>query len=103
RREGGLAACDASRNGGRGSGPPQPAYPLPRHLAAQPGELGLQGQLLRAEVVAGQQAHAAEDAVVVADELVEIRIVARIRRVEAETRDLVEADRANEALAHLRG
>ena len=64
------------------------------HLAAHEGDLGRQRQLLGADVMTGQQRHAAEHALVVADQLVKIVIGARVARVEPEPRDLVQTDRA---------
>ena len=82
----------------------QRATPAHRHhLAAHEGDLRRQRQVLRADVVAGEQRHAAEHAVVVADHLVVVVVGARVARVEAEARDLVQADRADEVLAHARG
>ncbi len=52
------------------------AQPLPHHAAPQIGDLGLQRQLLRADIVATEQAHAAEHAGVVADQIEEIGVVA---------------------------
>ena len=52
--------------------------------------------------MAGEKRHAAEHAVVVADELVEVGVVARIARIEPEAGDLVQADGADEVLAHAR-
>src|SRR5436190_3838457 len=72
------------------------------HLPAQERDLRRERKLLRADVVAAEQRHAAEHAVVVADQLVEVVVASRVARVEAEARDLVEADRADEVLAHSR-
>ena len=68
------------------------------HLPAQERDLRLQRQLLRADIVTPKQRHAAEYAVVVADQLVELLVGALIARIEREARDLVEADRAGEVL-----
>src|SRR5512134_835422 len=73
------------------------------HLAADESDLGLQRQVLRADVVAGEQRHAAEDAAVVADHLVVVVVRALVARIEAEARDLVDPYRADEVLAHARG
>jgi hypothetical protein len=53
--------------------------------------------------VAAEQAHAAEHAGVVADQVVEILVAALVAGVEPEAGDLVEADRADEILAHPQG
>ena len=74
-----------------------------RHLAAHEGDLRCKRQVLGAHVVAAEQRHAAEDAVVVADELVEVGVGARVARVEPEARDLVQPHGADEVLAHARG
>ena len=77
--------------------------PCAHHLAADECDLRLQRQLLRAHVVAGEQRHAPEHAAVVADELVVVLVGALVARIEAEARDLVQAHRADEVLAHARG
>src|SRR5512134_2169386 len=73
------------------------------HLPANKCDLCLQRQLLRADVVTAEQRHAAEDAAVVADHLVEVGVGPRVARIEPEARDLVDPDRADEVLAHARG
>ena len=50
------------------------AQALPHHAAAQVGDLGLQRQLFRADIVAAEQAHAAEHAAVVANQIEEIGV-----------------------------
>ena len=45
------------------------------HLAADERDLGLQRQILRAEVVAGQERHAAEHTGIITDHIVEIGVV----------------------------
>ncbi len=64
------------------------------HLAPHERDLRRERQILRAHVVAGEQRHAAEDAVVVADDLVVVGVGARVARVEPEARDPVQADGA---------
>src|SRR6516162_1492993 len=73
------------------------------HLAPNERDLRLERQVLRADVVAGKQRHAAKHAVVVADELVVVVVGARVARIEAEARDLGDADRADEIRSHARG
>ena len=60
------------------------AHALFSHLAADKGDLRLQGKFLRAEVVAGKERHAAEHAGLVADDVVVVSIVAGVARVETE-------------------
>jgi len=52
--------------------------------------------------VAAEQGHAAEHAVVVADQLVVVVVAAGVARIEREARDLVETHGAHEVLAHAR-
>ncbi len=73
------------------------------HLAPYEGDLRRERQVLRADVVAGEQRHAAEHAVVVADHLVVIVVSARVARIEPEARHAIEADGSHEILAHARG
>src|SRR6056297_4348935 len=74
-----------------------------RHPSPHERKLGLQRQFLGTYVVATEQRHATEHAVVAADQLIEIFVAALIARIQPETRHLVDAGRADEILAHARG
>src|SRR5208282_1449797 len=79
----------------------RPLYARARHAAAQKRDLALQRQILGADVLTAQQRHAAEHAVIVANQVVELGIGALVARIEAKARDLVQADGAGEVRAHL--
>src|SRR3954447_23824764 len=66
------------------------------HFPPKKRNLRRQRQILWANIVTGNQRHAAKDAVVIADQLVIIVVVAPVARVETEAGDLVEAHRADE-------
>src|SRR5687767_10135012 len=72
------------------------------HLASHEGDLGLERQILGAQVVTGEQGHAAEHALVVADQLVVGGVVTLIPGIEPEAGDPVEPHGAHEVLAHAR-
>src|SRR6476661_10923976 len=91
----GRAACAA-----RASATSSPD--LPNHLASYESDLRLQRQVLRADIVAREQRHAAEHAGVVPDELVVIIVSPSFPRIETEPPDLVQAHGADEVLAHQR-
>src|SRR2546427_637510 len=73
------------------------------HLPPEKCDLRRQRQVLRADVVASEQRHAAEDAVVIADQFEIILIAAPVARVDTEAGDLIEPYGADEILPHARG
>ncbi|EJX10471.1 hypothetical protein EVA_01177 [gut metagenome] len=70
------------------------------HLATDEGDLRLQRQFLRAEVVASQQGHTTEHTGFVTDEFVVVSIITRVARVETEAGNLVDANAADEVRAN---
>ena len=52
--------------------------------------------------MAGEQRHAAEDAVVIADQFIVVMIVAAVARIETEASNFIECHRAHEILPHTR-
>src|SRR5882672_933192 len=66
------------------------------HLPSEKGDLRRQRQVFRADVVATEQRQAAEDAVVIADELEIVLIIAAVARVETEAGNFIEPRRADE-------
>src|SRR6185503_13266113 len=69
-------------------------------LSPEKGDLRCQRQVLRTHVVATEQRHAAEDAVVITNELEIVLICAAVARVETEAGDLIESRRADKILTH---
>ena len=59
-------------------------------------------QVLRTYVVASEERHAAENAIVVVDQFVEILVASLIARIETETSYFVQSGRADEIVAHAR-
>src|SRR5215475_5619798 len=78
-----------------------PSLPSYRdHLPSEKGDLRRQWQVLRTHVVAAEQRQAAEDAVVITDELEIVFICAAVARVETEAGDFIEPHRADEIFTH---
>src|SRR5262245_39576783 len=75
-----------------------PSYP--DHFAPEKCDLRRQRQVFRADVVAAEQRHAAEDAVVIADELEIVLICAAVSRVETEAGDFIEPHRTDKIFTH---
>src|SRR5512141_1407342 len=73
-----------------------------RHLPTDEGDLGRERKVLRTHVVAAQERHASEHALVAADHLVEIAVVALVPRIETEAGDLVQSDGTDKVVAHAR-
>jgi hypothetical protein len=73
------------------------------HLPSEKGDLRRQWQIFRANVVAAEERHAAEHAVVVADQFVEILIAPLIPGIDAETGDLIQSRCADKVFAHAHG
>src|SRR5262245_5946533 len=70
------------------------------HFAPEKGDLRRQWQIFRTHVVAAEQRQAAEDAVVITDELEIVLICAAVARVETEAGDFIEPHRADEVFTH---
>src|SRR5262245_54578364 len=97
------APPDAKRRDASASPQDAMAISLPSyrdHLAPEKGDLRRQWQVLRTHVVAAEQRQAAEDAVVIANELEIILICAAVARVEAEAGNFIEPHRTDEILPH---
>src|SRR5437016_641602 len=73
------------------------------HFPPEKCDLRRQRQVLRADVVAREQRHTAEDAVVIADQLEIVLIAAPVARVDTEAGDLIEPHGTDEILPHTRG
>src|SRR5436309_9774224 len=73
------------------------------HFPSEKGDLRRQRQVFRANVLAAEEQHAAEHAVVVADQFVEILIAPLIPRIDTETGDLIQSRCADKVFAHAHG
>ena len=63
------------------------------HLTTHESNLSLQRQIFRAEVVASQEGHTAENSAFSTEDFVVVGIITVIARIQTETRDLVDSDR----------
>ena len=73
------------------------------HLSSEKGDLRRQWQIFRANVLAAEERHPAEYAVVVADQFVEILIAPLIPGIDTETGDLIQSRCADKVFAHAHG
>src|SRR5262245_55132745 len=97
------APPDAKRRDASASPQDAMALSLPSyrdHFAPEKGDLRCQWQVLRTDVVAAEQRQAAEDAVVITDELEIVLICTAVARVETEAGNFIEPHRADKILPH---
>src|SRR5215813_2444418 len=97
------ASPDAKRRDASTSPQDAMATSLPSycdHLPSEKGDLRRQRQVLRTHVVTPEQRQAAEDTVVIADQLEIVLICTAVARVETEAGDFIEPHRADKILPH---
>lgn len=70
------------------------------HLTTHESNLSLQRQIFRAEVVASQEGHTAENSAFSTEDFVVVGIITVIARIQTETRDLVDSDSTDEVRTH---
>ena len=70
------------------------------HLTTHESNLSLQRQIFRAEVVASQEGHTAENSAFSTEDFVVVGIITVIARIQTETRDLVDSDSTDKVRTH---
>src|SRR5215813_1872579 len=77
------------------------SFPSHRHhFPPEKRDLRRQRQVLRTDIMASEERHTAEDAIVIADQFVVVVVSAPVARIDPEAGDLIEPHRADEILPH---
>src|SRR5215475_2947866 len=77
------------------------SFPSHRHhFPPEKRDLRRQRQVLRTDIMASEERHAAEDAIVITDQLVVVVVSAPIARIDPETGDLIEPNGADKIFSH---
>src|SRR5215813_12282027 len=79
------------------------SFPSHRHhFPPEKRDLRRQRQVLRTDIMASEERHTAEDAIVIADQFIVIVVIAAVPRVDPEAGDLIQPHRADKVLPHPR-